>query len=360
MQKIIRFPLPKVSDQFQLRRRQLAPLLGACVAAMAAPNLLAQAKVEKSKVSIAVGGKATFYYLPLTIAEQLGYFKAEGLDVEISDFSGGARALQAVVGGSVDVVSGAYEHTINLQSKNQFFQAFVLQGRAPAIAIGVSTKTLAGYKTVADLRGKKIGVTAPGSSTNMVSNLVLSRFGLKAEDVSYIGVGTSAGALSAVRSGQIDAISNIDPVMTMLEQKGDVRIITDTRTLKGTLDVFGGPMPAGCLYAPAEFLLKNPNTSQAMANAMVRALKWLQTAGPGDILKTVPESYLLGDRGLYLAAFNKVREAIAVDGLIPEDGTRTAVKALASFDATVKEDKIVLAKTFTNEYARKAKEKFKA
>ena len=360
MPKNVKLPLLKDSKQFRLRRRHLASLITAAVACVAAPKLLAQAKPEKSKVLIAVGGKASFYYLPLTIAEQLGYFKAEGLDVEISDFSGGARALQAVVGGSADVVSGAYEHTINLQSKNQFFQAFVLQGRAPAIAIGVSTKTLAGYKTVADLRGKKIGVTAPGSSTNMVSNLVLSRFGLKADEVSYIGVGTSAGALLAVRSGQIDAISNIDPVMTMLEQKGDVRIITDTRTLKGTMDVFGGPMPAGCLYAPTEYLLKNPNTAQALANAMVRALKWLQTAGPGDIIKTVPQSYLLGDRGLYLAAFNKVREAIAVDGLIPEDGTKTAVKALASFDATVKEDKIVLAKTFTNEYARKAKEKFKA
>lgn len=350
----------QIPPRLSIGRRQLMAVAGVVAAGVCAPSIWAQTKLEKSKIAIAVGGKAAFYYLPLTIADQLGYFKAEGLDVEISDFSGGARALQAVVDGSADLVSGAYEHTINLQSKNQFFQAFVLQGRAPAIAIGVSTKTMASYRVVADLRGKKIGVTAPGSSTNMVSSLVLSRSGLKPEDVSYIGVGTSAGALSAVRTGQIDAISNIDPVMTMLEQRGDVRVITDTRTLKGTLDVFGGPMPAGCLYAPTEFLQKNPNTSQALANAMVHALKWLQTAGPGDIIKTVPESYLLGDRGLYLTAFNKVREAIAIDGLIPEDGTRTAVKALASFEPGVKIEKIVLAKTFTNEFARRAKDKFKA
>ncbi len=350
----------QISPGFSIGRRQLVVLAGAAAAGVCAPGVVAQPKLEKSKIAIAVGGKSTFYYLPLTIADQLGYFRAEGLDVEINDFSGGARALQAVVGGAADVVSGAYEHTINLQSRNQFFQAFVLQGRAPAIAIGVSTKTMAAYRDVSDLRGKKIGVTAPGSSTNMVSNLVLSRSGLKAEDVSYVGVGTSAGAVSAVRSGQIDAISNIDPVMTMLEQKGDVRVITDTRTLKGTLDLFGGPMPAGCLYASAEFIQKNPNTSQALANAMVRSLKWLQTAGPGDIIRTVPESYLLGDRGLYLAAFNKVREAIAVDGMIPEDGTRTAVKALASFDPSIKIEKIALAKTYTNEFTRRAKEKFKA
>ncbi|MBU0588584.1 MAG: ABC transporter substrate-binding protein [Gammaproteobacteria bacterium] len=343
-----------------LRRRHFNVAAVAAVAGLAVPALRAQPKPEQSKVSIAVGGKAAFYYLPLTIAEQLGYFKAEGLEVEISDFAGGSRALQAVVGGSADVVSGAYEHTINLQNKGQSFQAFVLQGRAPQIALGVSTKTMPNYKTVADLKGKKIGVTAPGSSTNMMANLVLSRAGVKAGDVSFIGVGTSAGALTAIRSGQIDAICNIDPVMTMLEQKGDVRIISDTRTLKGTQDVFGGPMPAGCLYAPMDFVQKHPNTVQALTNAMVHALKWLQTAGPSDIIKTVPESYLLGDRGLYLASFDKVREAIALDGMFPEGGGKVALRALGSFDTKLKADKIDLDKTFTNQFARKAKEKFKA
>jgi len=335
-----------------------AAVLGA--ACVAAPSLRAQARPEKTKLAIAVGGKASFYYLPLTISEQLGYFKAEGLDVEISDFAGGARSLQALMGGSADVVAGAYEHTINMQSKNQFIQSIVLMGRAPQIAMGVSTKAVPGYKGVGDLRGKKIGVTAPGSSTNMVANLVLSRAGLKAADVSYVGVGTSAGALTALRSGQIDAMSNIDPVMTMLEQKGDVKIISDTRTLKGTQEVFGGPMPAGCFYTHAEFVQKNPNTCQALANAIVHGLKWLQTAGPSDIIKTVPDSYLLGDRALYLASFNKVREAIALDGLLPEEGSKTALRALTSFDPTVKADKIELGKTYTNDFARRAKDKFKA
>ena len=194
----------------------------------------------------------------------------------------------------------------------------------------------------------------------MMANLVLSRAGIKPGDVSFIGVGTSAGALAALRSGQIDAMSNTDPVMTMLEQKGEVKIISDTRTLKGTIDVFGGPMPAACLYAPMDFIRKNPNTCQALANAIVTGLKWMQTAGPGDIIKTVPENYLLGDRGLYLASFNKVRDAIALDGIIPEEGARTALKALASFDPSIKADRIDLSKTYTNEFARRAKEKFKA
>ena len=343
-----------------LSRRSFASSAALGVASLAMPALMAQTKLEKAKVSIAVGGKAAFYYLPLTISEQLGYFKAEGLDIEISDFAGGSRALQAVVGGSADVCSGAFEHTINLQSKNQMFRAFVLQGRAPQIAFGVSTKTLPNYKLIADLKGKKIGVSAPGSSTNMMANLVLSRGGLQASDVSFIGVGTAAGALTALRSGQIDAICNTDPVMTMLEQKGEVKIISDTRTLKGTAEVFGGTMPAACLYASQEFIQKNPNTCQALAHAIVHGLKWLQTAGPGDIIKTVPENYLLGDRALYLASFNKVRESIALDGLIPEDGARTALKALASFDPAIKADKIDISKTYTNEFALRAKDRFKA
>jgi NitT/TauT family transport system substrate-binding protein len=347
-------------QQHRLTRRRFGLGAALVAAAVAAPVLRAQQKLEKTSLAMSVGGKAAFYYLPLTIAEQLGYFRAEGLDVEISDFAGGARALQAVVGGSADVCSGAFEHTINLQSKNQFFQAFVLQGRAPQIAIGVSNKTMPDYKALAELKGKKIGVSAPGSSTNMVANLVLSRAGIQAGDVSFIGVGTAAGALAALRSGQIDAMSNTDPVMTMLEQKGDVRIISDTRTLKGTQDVFGGAMPAACLYAPAEFIRKNPNTTQALANAIVRSLKWLQTAGPSDIIKTVPESYLLGDRALYLASFSKVREAISPNGLVPDEGPQTALRALASFDPSVKADKIDLAKIFTNEFALRAKDKYKA
>jgi NitT/TauT family transport system substrate-binding protein len=340
-----------------LSRRHFALLAGAVVAA---PALRAQGKPEKSRVSIAVEGKTAFAYLPLTIAEQLGYFRAEGIDVEISDFADFPRAQQAVLAGSADVMSGTYEQTIGMQARGQMFQSFVLQGRAPQIAFGVSTRAMPGYRAVGELRGRKIGISAPGSSTNMVANLVLARAGLKASDVSYVGVGSSSGALAAFRSGQVHAMSNTEPVMTMLEQKGEVRIISDTRTLKGTQEVFGGPMPAACLYAPLEFVQKNPNTCQGMAHALVHALKWLQTAGPSDIIKTVPDSYLLGDRALYLASFNKVREAIALDGVLQEEGARTALRAVASFEPGLRADRIELGKTYTNEFARRAKDKFKA
>jgi len=340
-----------------MRRTFLCSMLAAGIG-LAAPGLALAQAPEKQKVTIAVGGKAAFYYLPLTIAEQLGYFKDEGLNVEIVDFAGGSAALRAVVGGSADVVSGAYEHTINLQANKQYFTAFVLQGRAPQISVGVSSK-VANYRSPADLKGLKIGVSAPGSSTNMVANFVLSKAKLKPSDVAFVGVGTGNAAIAAVRSGQIDAISNVDPVMTMLEQKGDVKIIADTRTIKGTDELFGGPMPAGCLYAPEDFVKKNPNTVQALANAMVRALKWLQAAGPSDIIRTVPEAYLLGDRGLYLASYTKVKDAISTDGLIPDAGARNTHRAMASFIPKIQSARIELPRTYTNEFVRKALAKYR-
>ena len=193
-----RHPPPAALAVCPLRRRTFASLAVLAAASIAAPCAVAQGKLEKTRVAIAVGGKAACYHLPLTIAEQLGYFRAEGLEVDIADFAGGMRALQAVAAGSADVVSGAFEHTINLQSKSQFYQAFVLQGRAPQIALGISTKTMAGYKSLADLRGKKIGVSAPGSSTNMLVSLLLSRVGIKAILSGFTAGSKLASALSAV------------------------------------------------------------------------------------------------------------------------------------------------------------------
>ncbi len=329
--------------------------LAAGAACVAAPRLALGQALEKPKTTIAVGGRNLLYYLPLTIAEQRGFFKAEGLDITVADFAGGARALQAVVGGSADVVSGAFEHTINMQHKGQRMRAFVLQGRAPQIVLGLNPKTMAAYKTPADLKGKKIGVTAPGSSTHVMVNFFLAKAGLKPSDVSIIGVGASQGAVAAMRSGQIDAMSNLDPVITLLQRSGDLRVISDTRILSESEKVFGGPMPAGCLYAPQAFIDKNPATVQALANAIVRANQWIQAAGPGDIINAVPESYLLGDRAVYIDAFLAAKGALSPDGLFPERGAETALRALASIDAEIAKASLDLGAVLSNDFARKAR-----
>ena len=341
-----------------MQRRTALIALPALGATLALPRWSHAQTLEKPKLTLAVGGKNLLYSLPLTVAESLGYFKAEGLDLTIADFAGGSRALQAMIGGSADVVSGAFEHTINMQVKGQRLRAFVLQGRAPQIVLGVNPKTMPNFKSVADLKGKKLGVTAPGSSTNVLANFVLAKAGLKPGDVSIVGVGAGSGAVAAMRSGQIDALSNLDPVITLLLRSGDLKVISDTRVVAEADRIFGGPMPAGCLYAPQSFIDKNPATVQALANAIVRADKWIQQAGAGDIIKAVPESYLLGDRAVYVDAFLAAKGALSVDGLFPEAGPETARRALASIDPEIAAAKIDLAAIYTNDFAKRANAKY--
>jgi NitT/TauT family transport system substrate-binding protein len=340
--------------------RQLFVALCATLFALLPCAAQAQGKPEKPKVSIAVGGKPAFYYLPLTIAERLGYFKDEGLDVEISDFAGGSKALQAVVGGSADVVSGAWENTIDQQPKGLNMQGFVKMGRYPAITVGVVKAKAASYKSPKDLKGMKIGVTAPGSSTNRVVQRLMVEGGLKPDEASFIGVGTSSGVIAAVKGGEIDAVSNIDPVITMMEKAGDIVVVADTRTEEGTRKVMGfSDLPAAALYAPIDFIKKNPNTVQALTNAIVRALLWLQTATPEQVASTVPPDYLLGDRALYVAAYVKFKPAISPDGLFTKEGAENTLKFLSAFNPAIKPAEIKLDQTFDNTYAQKALAKYK-
>jgi NitT/TauT family transport system substrate-binding protein len=341
-----------------ISRRQLLKLAGATGALSMAPGFVRASNLERTGVHIAVGGESLVYYLPLAIANLNGFFKDEGLNVKVSNFAGGSRALQAVVGGSADVVSGAYEHTINLQSRAQMFQSVVLQGRAPMIVVGVSTKTMPDYKSPADLKGKRIGVTAPGSSTAMLFEFFLAKHGLRGTDVSFIGVGAGAGAVASVQSGQVDVIVNLDPVISVLEASNEIKVIVDTRSLKDTIEVFGGNMPAGCLYLSNDYVAANPNTTQAMVNAMVRADKWIQANGPEGVAKVVPESYLLGDPDVYKLSVQRSLEGLSPNGLMPADGPETALRALAEFKKDFDASKIDLAKTWTNTFAEKANQKY--
>ena len=309
---------------------------------------------EKKQVTLAVGGKTALYYLPLTICERLGYFKEQGLDVTINDFRGGAQSLQALVGGSVDVVTGAYEHTIRMQAKGQDIRAVIELGRFPGIVVGLRKERAASYKSAADLKGMKIGVSAPGSSTNFFVMYLMSKAGLKPEDASYIGVGIGPSAVAAIKKGEIDALSNLDPMITKLEQDGDIKIIADSRTEEGTRAIFGGSNPAAVLYIKQDFIEKNPNTVQALVNAFYKTLKWLEKATPEQIAATVPEEYFLGDKALYVAAVKANKPVYSLTGLIPAAGIKSANDMLVAFDPELKDAKVDLAKTFDDRFVKKA------
>lgn len=343
-----------------LNRRTLVAVTALSALSLAAPLLAAQPRLERVKIVIAVDGQSALHYLPLTLADQLGYFRAEGLQVAIRDFSSGAAATQAVVSGAAQVGAGTFEQVLEGQVAGRAYRSFVLLGRAPGIALGVSPHAVPDYRALTDLRGKRIGVTEPESPSHRMARLVLAHAGLGDGDVSYVSLKSVDQAVVALRLGQVHALSHGDLVMTQLEQAGEIHIVADTRTQKGTQAVFGGSMPSACLFAPSEFIAQNPNTTQAMAHALVRSLKWLQTAFPHDLVKNVPEGYMLGDRASYLAAFNKMREIISPDGLMPEDGPATALRALVERHPVIKDRVVNVANAFTNQFAQVAKARFKA
>ena len=334
-------------------RKLLSAALVMAVAIGLAVPVSAQ-EPERKSVTLAVGGKGLLYYLPLTLAERRGAFKEEGLDVTIHDFAGGAKSLQSLIGGSVDVVAGAYEHTIRMQVKGQPITAVVELGRFPGMVLGIKKSLQGKVKTFGDLKGMKIGVTAPGSSTNFVLNFLLARDGLKPTDVSIIGVGGGAGAVAAMKRGDLDAIINLDPVISKLEQDGDIFVMADLRTEEGNTKFFGGNNPAAVVYLKSDFIARNPNTVQRIVNAFQKTLKWLEAATPEQIAAAVPPEYHLGDPKLYMKAVQSSRPMYSRDGIVTEQGMKNAYNMLAQFDEELRNAKPDLSKTFDGQFIKKA------
>jgi NitT/TauT family transport system substrate-binding protein len=334
-------------------------ILAAAPALLAAPAIVrAQgSKPEKSKVALAVGGKSALYYLSLTIAEKKGFFKDAGLELEINDFPGGTKSLESLMGGSVDVVAGAYEHTLRMQQRGQSIKGFALIGRGMQIAIAMRKDIADKVKSGADIKGMKMGISAPGSSTHMLLMTWAAKGGLKATDFSVVGLGAGAPVVAAIEQKSVDGISQTDPAVRVLQDKGEITVVLDTRTMKGNQDFFGGAFPAGCLYAKPELLTKTPNTAQALATAIVRADEWLQTAKPSEVAATVPPAYLLGDQAVYEKSFEGMRDCISPDGTMPAGAQDNCMKFLVAGDPkfAADKDKIKLEDSWTNEFALRAK-----
>jgi NitT/TauT family transport system substrate-binding protein len=218
----------------------------------------------------------------------------------------------------------------------------------------VGVRKNATYRSAADLKGMKIGVSAPGSSTNFFVMYMMSKAGLKPDDAAYIGVGIGPSAVAAIKKGDIDALSNLDPMITKLEQDGDIKIVADSRTEAGTRAIFGGSNPAAVLYIKQDFIDRNPATVQALVNAFYKTLKWLEKATPEQIAATVPEDYYLGDKALYLAAVQANKPAYSLTGVIPAAGMKSASDMLVAFDTELKDAKVDLAKTFDDRFVKKA------
>lgn len=314
----------------------------------------ASAAPEKAELMFGVGGKPLFYYLPLTIAERKGFFEEEGIKATINDFGGGAKSLQALVGGSVDIVTGAYEHTIRMQNKGQDIKAVCELGRFPGICIAVRKDLANEIKTIADLKGKNVGVTAPGSSTALLLQYALIKNGQSADAASIIGVGGGASAVAAIKKGEIAALVHLDPVITRLEVDGDITLLLDTRTEEGTRQLFGGTNPAATVYLQQSFIDTNPITTQRVVNAFTKSLAWIHKASADDIADAVPEEFLLGDRELYKTGFEKSRAMYSERGLIAEEGFKSLLEMLKTLDPELANANIAFSQTFDPRFLKAA------
>jgi NitT/TauT family transport system substrate-binding protein len=344
----------KSTGEDHMARRLLSTIIASLAAILFAAHSADAQTPEITKVRLAVGGKTSLYYLPLTVTERLGYFKDAGLDVEISDLQGGSKSLQALVGGSADVVTGAFDHTIQMQAKKQAIVAIVQLGRFPGFVLALRLEKAAAYTGPKDLKGLKIGVTAPGSSTHFMALHMMVQNGLQPADASFIGIGNGSTAFAAIQRGDIDAIVNSDPAIALLESQKLIKIVADTRTLEGTKAVYGGPYPAAVLYASPAFIEKNPRTIQALANAFVRGLKWMQTRSAEDIAKVMPEEYALGNMPIYIQSIRTNLPLYSPDGRLSREAAETALTVLREFDPAVKDAKIDLAATYTNAFVDEA------
>ena len=326
------------------------------------PALAQAPKLEKTHIALSVGGSISqMNKVAFVVALHRKYFDQEGLTVDATPFASGTAALQNLIGGNADVVEGAFEHTLRMQAKGIGLMCIAVFGRYPANVLVVRKSEADKIKTIADLKGKKIGISSPGSAThNFVAGL-LERAGVPWKEASFVSIGTGLSAVAAMRSGsELDAIVNLDPAINALVDSGDAVVLSDSRTEQGTKAAFGGPYLADCLYAKIDFVKANPNTTQAIANAIVHAMQWLHTASIDDIIKSLPPDYYKADEKLYRKSLEKNLSAFQWDGIVSNAAVKSVWDSISILEPDFKAAKIDMDKTYDNALIERALAKYRA
>jgi NitT/TauT family transport system substrate-binding protein len=330
----------------------------AAAALVVSTGLMAGAALAQSKITLAVGGGSCLCYLPTMLAKQLGEYEKAGVNVDVVDFKGGSDALKAVIGGSADVVSGYFDHCVNLAAKGQHLQAFVVYDRYPGLALVVSPKQTDSIKSVKDLANKKVGVSAPGSSTDFFLKYLLKKEGVDPNSVAVIGVGLGATAVAAMEQGQIDAAVMLDPSVTVLQGRNKgLRILSDTRTQHDTLGVFGGEYPGGALYTRADWIASHEKEVQAMTNAIIATLKWIHSHSPEEIADKMPPEYVGKDKAGYIAALKNTIPMFSETGRMDPKGAQAVLAVFSQGSPDVAKANIDVTKTYTNKFVDEAHKK---
>jgi NitT/TauT family transport system substrate-binding protein len=303
------------------------------------------------RVRLAIGGQNQMVYLPTTLARELGFYADEGLDVELQDFQGGAKALQALVGGSADVVSGFYDHTIQMAAEGRQLVAFVTMLRFPGLVLTTSPQAAASVTRIEDLKGRMAGVTTAGSSSQMFLTFLLTRHDVPVDSVSVTSIGSAATAIAAIEHGKIDAGWLADPSFTLVKQRNpNVRVLADLRTEEGVKAAFGTAVyPAAVLYSQTEWLRTHREAATHLARAIQRTLHWMHTHSAHEIAQKTPKALRGEDDALYEEALRSSMPMFSEDGAMSAEGAAAVRTLLSGSLEKVRAATIDLSTTYTNE-----------
>ena len=306
------------------------------------------------KVSLMVGGYEKIIYLPAKLAERLGYFKAEGLDVELLNEGAGVDAENEMLAGAVQGVVGFYDHCVDLQTKGKYIQSVVQLSHAPGEVELVSNK-MPQIKTMADLKGKSLGVTGLGSSTNFLTQFLMVKAGVPLGEFSSLPVGAGTTFIAAMQQDKIQAGMTTEPTISRLLKTGEARVLVDLRTLEKTREALGGTYPAAALYMPSDWIEKNKGVVQKLANAFVKTLRYINTHSGAEIAEQMPKDFYVGDKPGYIKALDTGKGMFTADGQMPKGGPETVLSVLGAFSKNVKGKTVDLSKTYTTEFVSKVK-----
>jgi sulfonate transport system substrate-binding protein len=331
-----------------LRRRTVALAVVAVLLSGGTPAAWAA-----EKVTVGVGGTALMVYLPTMLAKNKGFFAEEGLDVEILDIKGGgSQAASALIGGSVDFSANAIDHAIKAKVQKKDLVAVHSHVRLPVMGLVVANKHKGEITSIADLKGRPVGVTSPGSQTHMVLGYLLTKAGVKPDDVKIIGAGGSTMPI-ALEKDSVHAGMMVDPFFTAFLKQGKGYALVDMFTSKGTLDAMGGEVQGTTLLTRPDVIARRPSTVQKMVNALVKANKLIVASSGEEMARTLPRE-LAGDPALYAESFEHAREAFPPDSLVSRDGVARVIETMRTFDAVPAGMKIEPESVFDNRYVLKA------
>ncbi|MFD7735092.1 ABC transporter substrate-binding protein [Kitasatospora phosalacinea] len=313
-------------------------------------------KVDGPTVKIMVGGLDKVIYMPAMLTQRLGYFADAGVNVELLSEPAGVNATTALLAGDVQGAVGFYDHTIDLQAKGKSVESVVQFSQAPGEVEVVSAEQAEAIKSGADFKGRKLGVTSIGSSTDFLTKYLAVKNGVSVSEFSPIAVGAGQTFIAALQQGSIDAGMTTDPTVANILSKQLGTVLYDMRTPEGSKAALGGLYPSSSLYMNTTWVENNKDTVQKLANAFVKTLKWMNTHTPEEIAAQMPADYAQGGAAEYAASIKATLPMFTTDGVMPADGPKTVLSVLAAFhpDVQGKEASIDLAKTYTTEFVAKA------